>query len=162
MTSTEKVAYLKGLMEGMELNRESGEGKLFAVIADVLGEMAEDIEDLESDLYDLSEDVDAISDDLSDVEDTLRHKGGSGFDEDEDDEDEDDYYGDEYSDEDEDGEPQFFEITCPSCEKTMTVDEDVLELGKIQCPNCGEMLEFDFDDLIDFDGERGGGGDGKD
>ncbi len=129
MTSAEKVAYLKGLMEGMELNQESGEGKLFAIIAEILGEMAEDIEDIESDLYDLSEDVDAISDDLSDVEDMV-----CGENEDEDDlEDEDD------------GEPQFFEVTCPACEKTITVDEDVIELGSIQCPNCGEMMEFDFD-----------------
>ena len=35
MTSSEKVAYLKGLMEGMELNTESGEGKLLSVIADI-------------------------------------------------------------------------------------------------------------------------------
>ena len=126
MTSSEKVAYLKGLMEGMELNRESGEGKLFSVIADILGEMAEDIEDIESDLYDLSEDVDAISDDLGDVEDKLR----------------------DAEDGDGDGgeEPVFFEVTCPACENTITVDEDVIELGSIQCPNCGEMMEFHLGD----------------
>lgn len=140
MTSSEKVAYLKGLMEGMELNTESGEGKLLDVIADILGDLAADIEDIESDLYDLSEDVDHISDDLSDVEDLLReddwHDG----------EDEEDFFDDEDEDEDEDGEPQFFEVTCPACEKTITVDEDVLELGTIQCPNCGEMMEFDLED----------------
>ena len=130
MTSSEKVAYLKGLMEGMELNRDSGEGKLLSVIADILGDMAEDIEDIESDLYDLSEDVDAISDDLSDVEDKLSRV---------DDEDED-------WEDDEDDEPQFFEVTCPSCSNTITVDEDVLALGAVQCPNCGEMMEFDLGD----------------
>ena len=131
MTSSEKVAYLKGLMEGMELNRDAGEGKLLALIAEILGEMAEDIEDIESDLYDLSEDVDAISDDLSDVEDLLRG------------EDEDWYDGED----DGDGEPQFFEITCPACDKPIPVDEDVIELGSVQCPNCGEMMEFDLDGL---------------
>ena len=143
MTTAEKVAYLKGLMEGMELNQESGEGKLFAIVAEILGEMAEDIEDIESDLYDLSEDVDAISDDLSDVEDRLRH------------EDYDEYWNED-EDEDEDDEPMFFEITCPTCEKTITVDEDVVNLGRIQCPNCGEMLEFNFSDEDaedDFDDE---------
>ena len=134
MTSSEKVAYLKGLMEGMELNREAGEGKLFSVIAEILGEMAEDIEDIESDLYDLSEDVDAISDDLSDVEDRLGEDGGSW-----------DMERDGEDEEDEDEEPVFFEITCPSCENTITVDEDVIELGRVQCPNCGEMMEFDLD-----------------
>ena len=48
--------------------------------------------------------------------------------------------------EDEDEEPLFFEVTCPACEKTITVDEDVLNLGAIQCPNCGEMMEFEFDE----------------
>ena len=139
MTSSEKVAYLKGLMEGMELNRESGEGKLFSIMAEILGEMAEDIEDIESDLYDLSEDVDAISDDLSDVEDLLR---------------EDDKAGDEDWEDDEDDAPQFFEVTCPSCSNTITVDEDVLSLGAVQCPNCGEMMEFDLGDTDAENGEN--------
>ena len=137
MTTAEKVAYLKGLMEGMNIDRDSNEGKLFTVMADILSDIAEDIEELECDLADLGEDVDAISDDLSDVEDYLFE------DEDEDDYDDDDEDYDEY---DEDEEPLFFEVTCPACENTSTVDEDVVNLGAIQCPNCGEMLEFEFDE----------------
>ena len=136
MTTAEKVAYLKGLMEGMNIDKESNEGKLFSVIADILNDVALDIEDLENDVYDLGEDVDAISDDLSDVEDYL-------FEDDDDDDD----YDDEDEDEDYDDEdPLFFEVTCPACEKTITVDEDVLNLGAIQCPSCGEMMEFEFDE----------------
>ena len=136
MTTAEKVAYLKGLMEGMNIDRESNEGKLFSVIADILNDVALDIEELESDIFDLGEDVDAISDDLSDVEDYLF----------EDDDDDDDDYDDDDEDYDEDEEPLFFEVTCPACENTITVDEDVVNLGAIQCPNCGEMLEFEFDE----------------
>ena len=148
MTSSEKVAYLKGLMEGMKLDETSDTGKLLKVIADILGDMAEDIEDVESDLYDLSEDVDAISDDLSDVEDFLC--GEDWDDEDEEDWDEDDEDFDLFDeDDDEDEEPRFYEVTCPACEKTITVDEDVLNLGRIQCPNCGEMMEFDLDEEPD-------------
>ena len=134
MTIAEKVAYLKGLMEGMNIDKETNEGKLFAAIADILNDVALDIEELESDLYDLGEDVDAISDDLSDVEDYLFE-----------DEDEDDDYDDEDYDEDE--EPVFYEVTCPACENTITIDEDVLNLGAIQCPNCGGSLEFDLDEI---------------
>ncbi len=137
MTTAEKVAYLKGLMEGMNIDRETNEGKLFSVIADILNDVALDIEDLENDIYDLGEDVDAISDDLSDVEDYLFE---------DEDEDDDDYDDDDDEDYDEDEEPLFFEVTCPACENTITVDEDVLNLGAIQCPNCGEMLEFDLDE----------------
>lgn len=139
MTTSEKVAYLKGLMEGMKLDKESNEGKLFTVIADILNDIALDVEDVENDVYDLGEDIDALSDDLADVEDYL-----FGGDEDEDDE-------DEYEDEEDDEDPLFFEVTCPSCDKTITVDEDVLNLGSIQCPNCGEMMEFEFDEDEDED-----------
>ena len=135
MTTTEKVAYLKGLMEGMKFDTETNEGKLLSVIADILGDMAEDMEDLAGDLYDLGETVDAVSDDLSDLEDVFFED----WDDEEDDEDED-------WDEEDDEEPLFFEVTCPACEKTITVDEDVLNLGSIQCPNCGEMMEFEFDE----------------
>ena len=38
MTSSEKVAYLKGLMEGMKLDEASDTGKLLKVIADILGD----------------------------------------------------------------------------------------------------------------------------
>ena len=137
MTTAEKVAYLKGLMEGMNIDRDSNEGKLFTVMADILSDIALDIEELEGDLYDLGEDVDAISDDLSDVEDYLFE---------DEDEDEEDYDDDDDEDWDEDEEPLFFEVTCPACENTITVDEDVVNLGAIQCPNCGEMLEFEFDE----------------
>ena len=136
MTTTEKVAYLKGLMEGMKIDTETNEGKLLSVIADILADMAEDMEDLSGDLFDLGEEVDALSDDLSDMEDYL-------LDDDWDDDDDADWDDDE---EDDDEEPLFFEVTCPACEKTITVDEDVLNLGAIQCPNCGEMLEFEFDE----------------
>ena len=138
MTTTEKVAYLKGLMEGMKLDTETNEGKLLSVIADILTDMANDMEDMASDLFDLGEDVDAISDDLSDVEDFLCDEDWD----DEDDEDEDE----DLDGEEDDEEPMFFEVTCPACEKTITVDEDVLNLGSIQCPNCGEMMEFEFDE----------------
>ena len=51
-----------------------------------------------------------------------------------------------YEDEDEDEEPVFYEVTCPACENTITIDEDVLSLGAIECPNCGETLEFSLED----------------
>jgi hypothetical protein len=40
-------------------------------------------------------------------------------------------------------------VTCPACDNTITIDEDVLALGKIQCPSCGEILEFDFESIED-------------
>ena len=42
----EKVAYLKGLAEGMELDTEKKEGKLIAAIIDLLDDIALELEDL--------------------------------------------------------------------------------------------------------------------
>ena len=138
MTASEKVAYLKGLAEGLDTDKKSKAGKLFAAIIDTLEELADDIADLENNSWELGEAIDQVSDDLSDLEDYVY----DGEDEDED-EDED------WDDEDEGccccggEEPVFYEVTCPACGNTITIDEDVLDLGAIECPNCGETLEFE-------------------
>lgn len=142
MTASEKVAYLKGLIEGMGIDEKSEQGKLFSVIADILEDLASDVADIEENAYDLAEEIDALSDDLADVEDMVYDY----------DDDEDDFRCPGCPSNDDEDEPIFFELTCPACDNTITVDEDVLNLGSIQCPNCGEMMEFDFDeDDEDFD-----------
>ena len=71
MEISEKVAYLKGLAEGLALDTESKEGKLIAAIIDVLDDMSEALLDLEDELCDVEEGLDAVSDDLSEVEECL-------------------------------------------------------------------------------------------
>ena len=132
MEIMEKVAYLKGLAEGMELDTEKKEGKLLAAIIDVLDDMALEIEDMQEVQLELSEGLDAVSDDLEDVEELL-------FD------DEDDYEDEDEDDFDEDEE--CYATTCPTCEEEIFFDESVLEDGEVICPNCGEKLEFDLSDL---------------
>lgn len=135
MTPAEKVAYLKGLTEGLGVDKDSKEGKLFAVITDILGDLALDVEALEEAVADLDEDLEALSDEMEEIEDFL----------DEDCKDEDCCCGHHHDEDDE--EPVFYEVTCPNCDNTITVDEDVLLLEKISCPNCGETLEFEFDEI---------------
>ena len=127
MEISEKVAYLKGLAEGLALDTESKEGKLIAAIIDVLDEMSIRFEDIDDNLVDLEDGLDAVSDDLSEVEEAL-------FEMDEDDNEDD---------------TEYFETTCPVCEEEIVFDEDTLESGEIRCPNCGEKLEFDLSDLAD-------------
>ena len=139
MEITEKVAYLKGMAEGMELDPEKKEGKLLSAIIDVLDDIALEIEDLKDAQAELADGLDAVSDDLEDVEDLVY--------DDEDEYDEDDEY--EYDDLDEDEE--CYATTCPTCEETIYFDESVLEDGGVLCPNCGEKLEFDISDLEESD-----------
>ena len=142
MEITEKVAYLKGLAEGMELDTEKKEGKLLAAIIDVLDDIALEIADMKADQAELYDGLDAVSDDLEDVEDAVFG------DEDDEDEADDDYEFVEPED-DED----CYATTCPTCEETIYFDESVLEDGEVVCPNCGEKLEFDLNGLEDADDE---------
>lgn len=132
MEITEKVAYLKGLAEGMKLDSKK-ERKLLSVIIDVLEDMALELSDLKENQDELYDGLDAVSDDLEDVEDLIYGE--------EDDEDS------EYELDDlEDGE-DCYATTCPTCEETIYFDESVLEDGEVICPNCGEKLEFDLEGL---------------
>ena len=137
MNILEKVAYLKGLAEGLGLDTKSKEGKLLSVIIDVLDDIALEIQDMQEEQADLEDGLDAVSEDLSDVEAYLYEEDDS---EDEDEEDEDD-------------EEPVYETTCPNCEEEVFFDEDVLADGCVICPNCGEKLEFDLTDLSDAEDE---------
>lgn len=71
MTLTEKVAYLKGLMEGLEFDAESKDGKVIAMMADILEDMALAITELEDDVDDINEYMEAVDEDLTNVEEEL-------------------------------------------------------------------------------------------
>ena len=136
MNLTEKISYIKGLAEGLNLDASKPEVKVINAIIELLDEMAFSVSSVE-DLYDeLSAQVDEIDQDLADVESDVY---------DDDDCDCCDCY-------DDDEENPFYEVTCGSCGQKLNVSEDVLLEGEIECPNCGELLEFDFSDLFDEDG----------
>ena len=137
MNLTEKISYIKGLVEGLSLDESKPEVKVINAIVDLLDDMAYSVSDME-DLYDdLSAQVDEIDQDLADVESDIY-----------DDEEDDDCDCCDFDDEDN----PFYEVTCGAFGQKLNVSEDVLLEGEIECPNCGELLEFDFSDLFDEDG----------
>ena len=137
MTTIEKVAYLKGLFEGMEIDESTKEGKLLKAGVEVLGELAEDHADLEDYVAELTEQVDAVDEDLSSLEDVVYEEL--------DDECDGDCEGCDDLDDD------LYDVTCPSCKESFEVDEETLLDGGVDCPNCGEHLEFDIEDDEDED-----------
>lgn len=64
----ERVSYLQGLIEGLDISDSTKEGKAIRVISDVLKEMAQAIEELAEAQDDLEDYVESIDEDLSDVE----------------------------------------------------------------------------------------------
>ena len=139
MTISEKSAYLKGLMDGLKLDTESNEGKMIAAIVDLLGDMSRRMVDIEDTTIAISDELDEIEEDLDAIEDFIMDE------DDEDDWDEDDEEepeeGFDFGDED----STIYEVEC-ACGNVIDFDEEVLESGSIVCPNCGETLEFTFDD----------------
>ena len=132
MTLTEKVAYLKGLAEGLDLDKNSKEAKLFEAIFDILEDMALTVTDIDEDLSACEDMVDAIDADLEDLEDYI-------FDDDDCDCCDDDCC---CCDDDE-----LYEVECPLCGEEILLDDEMLDEEVIECPGCGEKLELD----IDFD-----------
>ena len=160
MTIVEKAAYLKGLCEGLGVDPDSRDGKLWGALNELLSDMAHEIEDLQSSSLDFADTLDEFGDELSYLEELtcdldrpedMDDEFCSGDCEsceydcfsDEEDEDEED------EDEDEDdGEPGYdgvlYDVKCPVCGEEITFDEETLEEGSIECPKCGETLEFDL------------------
>lgn len=137
MTLSEKVAYLRGLEAGLNLNAERPETKMFNAIIDILGEMATSADDQQKYLDELTQQVDAIDVDLSELEGLLfTEEDWTAADEDE-------YVEDELFEFDPD--EDMYEVVCPSCGEVLYVDEGILEEGGIDCPSCGEKLEFDIE-----------------
>ena len=138
METTESLGYLKGLLDGLDLDSNKKEAKVFKAIVDVLSNLTEDVNDMTEGLELLAEQIDAVDEDLAEVEDYLL---------------EDDCDCDCDCDDccDCDDECQEFEVECPLCGAEITVDEDTVLGGPIPCPNCGEMLEFEVE--CDCEGE---------
>jgi len=134
MTPAEKVAYLKGLAEGLGLDKDEKYGKVFTTLVDVLEDLAYGLEDEQENALDIGDELDALSDDLADVEDYL-------WGDDDDDECDDCCCDEEYS------------VVCPSCGEEIVLDPCDLESTVIDCPNCGETLELEFDEDDEEDEE---------
>lgn len=151
MNLTEKAAYIKGLAEGLDIDKDSKEGKIIAALLDLTGEMAQeltavrkDIDEIDDDLDYLNDYVEELDDDLESVENFISGEDDEDEDEDDEDEDEDDLFDDEDCDGDCEGchgcdGEEYYEIVCPSCGETVCFDQE-LDPENLVCPACGEKF----------------------
>lgn len=119
MTPSEKAAYLRGLAEGLDLDKSKPEGKLIDAMLDLL--------------YDITDEMSALEERVDDIEDDVYDEFDEDFD--------DDFDFDE--------ENPDYQVVCPDCGAEIMVDEDTLIEGEINCPACGGIIEFDFSSLYD-------------
>lgn len=132
MDICEKIAYIKGLAEGLSLDTETKEGKIISAIIDLLEGITEEICDIEDACDDMSQQIDAVDEDLAAVEDVVYEC-------------DDDCDCDCCDDDCDCCDDELYEVECPNCNDIIYLDEDMLEDEGIDCPNCGTHLEFDFD-----------------
>ena len=131
MTVSEKVAYIKGLAEGLDLDKDTKEAKLFEAMFDILEDMALTISDIDEDLSACEDLVDAIDEDLDELEEYI-------------------FEDEDFYDDDDDCcccDEELYEVECPLCGEEILLDDEMLDEEIIECPGCGERLELD----IDFD-----------
>ena len=171
MSMMEKAMYLKGLCDGVELDKTTKEGKLINALMEIVVEMAEEMDDMQAEICELKEYCEELDEDLGDVEEVLLDLDDEDYEDDEEDDDEDldiDYEcdGDCAScdfdcgfDEDdlfdEEEEDEYFEVVCPACGDVINFDSTI-DPENLLCPNCGEKFEciVDEDDLKALDGSE--------
>ena len=150
MTISEKSAYLKGLMDGLDMDTDKAEGKMISAIVELLCDVTKKLTDVEDTTIAISDELDQIEEDLDAIEDFIldEDEEDDDYDYEDDFEDEDDFDDDDFDDEgfdfgDEDS--IIYEVKC-ACGNIIDFDEETLEAGSIVCDQCGETLEFSFED----------------
>lgn len=132
MNAMEKLAYLKGLVEGLGLDESKKDTKVINNLIDLLEEVVFSLTGLEETVNEIQLQVDAVDEDLGEVEKDLYDDGeecdcckpaAAAAQEEE----------------------LYYEVTCPTCGDTICLDDELISVGEIDCPNCGEKLEFDLE-----------------
>ena len=123
---TEKMSYIRGLAEGLDIDETTKEGKLLKAIVEALSDMADEIYEIVELQEDMQDQIDEIDEDLAAIED--------------------DFYED-YDDDEE------FGIECPHCHDMIYLDPDLLDECEdtIVCPSCNEEIHLEFDDCDNCD-----------
>lgn len=141
-----KVAYLRGLAAGLDIER-SDEGRVLKGMLSVLDDISSKMSSFQAQQNELETYVEAIDEDLSELEADMYEE----FDEDDDDVDFYELDEDAYDDD----EIGYFEVECPNCQEIVCIDQDIFDhdgVAEVLCPDCHEVILVSDDD-VDFDDE---------
>lgn len=131
----EKVAYTKGLVDGLALDQTSSEGKVLVQVLDILEDIVDALDGITEAQEELEEYVEMVDDDLSELEEFILDE-------------------DLMDDEDfEFNEEEFYEIICPECGNVYITEFESFENDTVICPDCG--APFKLNETISCCGEDG-------
>lgn len=123
----EKVSYIRGLFEGLEI-RDTAQQKMYQAIIDALDVIADAVEENEAALDDLNESMEDVMEELDILDMAV------------------------FEDEEEDGEEdeEFVELTCPHCGDVICLDQEMLTARTdLICPNCNEPILPEAEEGLD-------------
>ena len=143
MSAREKIAYLKGLLDGVGPAENEGLGKIFGAVVEALEALSLDIAEQEEMINDQRELYEDLADDcalLDEDLDTLEKKVAELTDEDDDfDSDDEPDYEQELNEGDFD--ESYVSVTCPKCGYVFYYQQDEYEEDEpLECPGCGESF----------------------
>ena len=72
MNLTEKSAYIKGLAEGLELDKATKEGKILAALLELVDDLAAEVAGIKQDIDEIDEDLDYLNDYIEELDDDLQ------------------------------------------------------------------------------------------
>lgn len=121
MNSSGKIAYLMGLLDGQDIDKNSKEGKIFTAIADALNELSEEIRDNSVEIMEVEELAEILDKDLGELEETVM----------------------DMMDDEDDFDDDFYSEVCPNCGAELTLEDDELLEGVAYCPCCDTEFEID-------------------
>ena len=129
---SDKINYIKGLADGLDLGNETKEAKVLSAIIELLDDMAFSVEELEEEQDLINDDLDEIYDVVGELEDYV--------------------YDDECCCPD-CGPLEFEDVECPACGAMIALDDDILsdDCSYFICPACGEKIEIDWNEPDDID-----------
>ena len=145
-----KVGFLKGLMEGMQYDTDSANGKLMAGIVGLLGDLSDRVEAINELLEDLNDYVESIDEDLTELEGAQEDGMDGLFDDEDDDDDYDDMMFDDSEDklhllrparEEAPQEDSLAGNLCPECHAMFVTSLSDPEDAEYICPHCGERVK---------------------
>jgi len=120
---SEKVSYLQGLSEGLNISDGNPQGKIISGILSVLEDISGTLAEVRSELNTVREYIESVDDDLFELEENIKK------------------------------EQDVIEVKCDNCGEELVFDADVMDdedVIEIICPRCNEVV-FVNDGSFDFE-----------
>lgn len=139
MSAREKIAYLKGLIDGQNLADSPQKEGFYAALVDALESLADSVEEHDEMHKELNDYLEQLDEDVAELEETLDVLLDEGCDE--------CGYGGDYDDDEE----EFDSVSCPYCDKDFFYEPAAYDEGEeLLCPHCGKSFmqkQNDSDDI---------------